>query len=108
MAGHAVFGATIDDVDLMKQVNQQNSNAAEFRHPDYVVVRRGRTVDFVVKMSSDNFDAQAVQLELQRGSYPQYNRGSKFLGTCTTEQRKYYEWEMKVCHSWYYYTLNGN
>lgn len=91
-----VFGVSFEDVNMMKLDNQQNSKTDEFRHPEYVVVRRGRTVNFAVKMSSSNFNAQSVVLDLQRGNYPQYNRGSKFLGTCTTEPRKYYEWEMKV------------
>ena len=80
----------------MKSTNQQNSKTDQFRHPDYLVVRRGRTVDFAVEMSSSDFNAQALQLELQRGNYPDYDRGNKFLGTCTTEPRKHYEWEMKV------------
>ena len=82
----------------MKDANQQNSKTDEFRHPDYIVVRRGRTINFAVKMSSSNFNAQAVQLELQRGNNPDYDRGNKFLGTCTKEPRKHYEWEMKVRH----------
>ena len=82
----------------MKDANQRYNKTDEFRHPDYVVVRRGRSVDFSVKMSSVNFNAQAVQLILQRGDYPEYGRENKFLGTCSTEQKKEYEWEMKVRH----------
>ena len=93
-----MVAVSFQNVDLMKDTNQKNSKTDEFRHPDYIVVRRGRTVDFAVKMSSSDFNAQAVQLELQRGDYPEYDRGNKFLGTCTTEPRKHYEWEMKVRH----------
>ena len=86
----------INHVDLMKDANQSASNTAEFSHPNYLVVRRGCSLELAASVSSDKFSAQDVRLELHRGARSRHTRGTRFDGICTKKPRKYYQWAMEV------------
>lgn len=88
---------SIKHVNDLHTENQASNLTTEFDSNKHIVLRRGNSFEFIVKVSSlADVDKNKVTFELHRGHRARYTRGTMFQGACSIKSKRYYQWDMKV------------